>query len=227
MTMKKKTNALILFARVPKLGKVKTRLNPNLPQETVLSLYTRFLRDSIEKISRISSADHFIAGFPKENIAYFDEIADKKNLKVFPQNGETLGDKMRNAFNEKFLEGYEKVAIIGSDSPSLPLKNVETAFQSEKDVILGPSSDSGYYLIGMNRKTSEVFESVPWGSAQVLGETLKRIQHIKASLELLPIWYDVDEFNDLALLKTHAKCLAYSGQDFPKATLELLEKIEI
>ena len=179
------------------------------------------------KISKISSADHFIAGFPEKGIAYFDEIAAKGDLRVFSQKGESLGDKMRNAFIDRFLEGYEKVAIIGSDSPSLPLENIETAFQSEKDVILGPSSDSGYYLIGMNRKTAEVFEGITWGSDQVLGQTLKRIQLIKASLELLPLWYDVDEFKDLALLKTHSECLAYSGQDFPKATLELLKKIEI
>ena len=101
------------------------------------------------------------------------------------------------------------------------------AFHSEKDIVIGPSADSGYYLIGMNRKRIEVFEGVPWGSDAVLSETLKRVQTARASLELLPVWYDVDEFQDLALLKTHVKCLSYSGQDFPKETLKFLEQIEL
>ncbi len=225
--MKKKSNALVLFARTPRIGKVKTRLNPKLPQETILKLYTRFLNDSIEKISRIVESDHFIAGFPEEDLAYFDNVSQEKNISVFPQSGNDLGEKMRNAFDDRFNEGYEKVVIIGSDSPSLPLENIRMAFHSEKDIVIGPSADSGYYLIGMNRGRIEVFEGVPWGSDAVLSETLKRVQIARASLELLPVWYDVDEFQDLALLKTHVKCLSYSGQDFPKETLEFLEQIEL
>jgi rSAM/selenodomain-associated transferase 1 len=225
--MKKKSNALILFARTPRIGKVKTRLNPKLPQETILKLYTRFLNDSIEKISRISESEHFIAGFPKEDLAYFDKVSQERNISIFPQLGNDLGEKMRNAFEDRFKEGYEKVVIIGSDSPSLPLENIQMAFRSEKDIVIGPSADSGYYLIGMNRKRIEVFEGVSWGSDMVLNETLKKIQFAGASLELLPVWYDVDEFQDLALLKTHVKCLFYSGQDFPKETLEFLEQIEL
>ncbi len=225
--MKKKSNALILFARAPRLGKVKTRLNPKLPQETVLKLYTRFLNDSIEKISRISEADHFIAGFPEEDLTYFGGISQELGIVVFPQSGNDLGEKMRNAFADRFNEGYEKVVIIGSDSPSLPLENIRMAFRSEKDVVIGPSSDSGYYLIGMNSGRIEVFEGVRWGCDKVLYETLEKIQKAKASLELLPVWYDVDEFQDLALLKTHVRCLSYSGQDFPRETLEFLEQIEL
>jgi uncharacterized protein len=225
--MKKKSNALILFARTPRIGKVKTRLNPKLPQETILKLYTRFLNDSIEKISRIVESDHFIAGFPKEDLAYFDKVSQERNISVFPQSGSDLGGKMRNAFDDRFNEGYEKVVIIGSDSPSLPVENIQMAFRSEKDIVIGPSADSGYYLIGMNRKRIEVFEGVSWGSDVVLHETLEKIQYARASLELLPVWYDVDEFQDLALLKTHVKCLSYSGQDFPKETLEFLEQIEL
>ncbi len=225
--MIKKSNALILFARTPRLGKVKTRLNPDLPQETILKLYTRFLNDSIEKILRISESDPYIAGFPKEDLAYFENLSQKRNISVIPQSGDDLGEKMRNAFDDRFSEGYEKVVIIGSDSPSLPLENIRKAFRSEKDIVIGPSADSGYYLIGMCRKRVEVFEGVRWGSEAVLRETLEKIQIAKASLELLPIWYDVDEFQDLALLKTHAKCLSYSRQDFPKETLEFLEQIEL
>jgi uncharacterized protein len=225
--MKKKSNALILFARTPRIGKVKTRLNPDLSQETILKLYTRFLNDSIEKILRISESDHFIAGFPKEDLAYFENISQKRGVSVFPQSGDDLGEKMRNAFDDRFSDGYEKVVIIGSDSPSLPLENIRMAFRSEKDIVIGPSADSGYYLIGMCGRRIEVFEGVKWGSEAVLRETLEKVQVAKASLELLPIWYDVDEFQDLALLKTHAKCLSYSGQDFPKETLEFLEQIEL
>lgn len=225
--MKKKSNALILFARTPRIGKVKTRLNPKLTKETILKLYTRFLDDSIEKISRISESDHFIAGFPAEDLAFFDNVSQERNISVFPQSGNDLGEKMRNAFDDRFNEGYEKVVIIGSDSPSLPLENIQMAFRSDKDIVIGPSTDSGYYLIGMNRKRIELFEGVAWGSNTVLRETLKNIQLARVSLELLPLWYDVDEFQDLALLKTHVQCLSYSGQDFPKETLEFLEQIEL
>lgn len=224
--MKNHTNALILFARVPIKGAVKTRLHPALDHATIFDLYTHFLHDSIDKICVVKNIDCFIGGYPPERLFFFDSIAASRNIRIFAQKGEDLGDKMRNAFADRFEEQYEKVAIIGSDSPSLPVEYIETAFRSEKDVVLGPSTDCGYYLIGMNRKIPEIFNGVTWGSDKVLVETLEKLKTAKAGLELLPIWYDVDCVDDLRFLKTHLLLSAHGGTNLSRRTLEYLTRLD-
>ena len=132
-------------------------------------------------------------------------------MSLFVQRGKDLGDKMRQAFVDRFAEGYKKVVIIGSDSPSLPVSYINKALASEKDLVIGPSTDGGYYLIAMSGKLSEVFSGVAWGTENVLGETLKKIKGTSISFELLPIWYDVDSPDDLKFLKTHLELITHSG----------------
>ena len=207
---KNKDNAVILFARDPILGQVKTRLSPALDDETILKLYTCFVEDSLEKIRQVDNAKCFVGISPDNRSGFFEGI-DIFGVSLFAQRGKDLGDKMRQAFVDRFAEGYKKVVIIGSDSPSLPVSYINKALASEKDLVLGPSTDGGYYLIAMSGKVSEVFSGVAWGTKHVLDETLKKIKGERASLELLPIWYDVDSPDDLKFLNTHLKLIAHSG----------------
>jgi uncharacterized protein len=223
--MKKlKDNAVILFARDPVLGKVKTRLSSSLEDEAILRLYTCFVEDSLEKIRQVGNADYFVGISPSNLSGFFNGI-EGSDTRLFIQKGKGLGDKMRQAFIDRFAEGYKKVVIIGSDSPSLPVSYINQALESDKDLILGPSTDGGYYLIAMTGKVSEVFDGIAWGTEQVLDETLNRVKKAVVSLELLPVWYDVDFPEDLKFLKTHLELITQSGLCEGGKTRKILDEI--
>ena len=168
--------ALVLFARDPALGQVKTRLQPLLGAETALELYTCFLRDSIDKISTVAGAELFVGVYPSVSSAFFAKLSAGKAMGIFTQEGADLGARMQNAFLKFLGEGFRKVVIIGSDSPTLPVSYIEMALASAKDVMVGPSSDGGYYLVGMNGRLTEIFSGVAWGTGRVLPQTLERLR---------------------------------------------------
>jgi uncharacterized protein len=217
-------NAVVLFARDPVLGKVKTRLSPFLNDETILQLYTCFLHDSLDKIRQVENADLFIGVAPSNQSGFFTGMPGA-DMRIFVQEGKELGDKMRRAIQDRFAEGYEKVVIIGSDSPSLPVSYIEQALASDKDMVLGPSTDGGYYLIGMKGKLTEVFEGVTWGTEKVLQETCDHLVPGGVALELLPVWYDIDGPEDLKFFKTHLQLIEQSGLGTAGETGKLLDKI--
>ena len=220
----KKNKAVILFARDLILGQVKTRLSSLFDDETILRLYTCFVEDSLEKIRQVDNADCFVGISPSNISGFFNGIEDS-DTRLFIQQGENLGDKMRQAFVDRFADGYKKVVIIGSDSPSLPVSYINQALNSDKDLMLGPSTDGGYYLIAMTGKVSEVFDGIAWGTEQVLDETLNRVKKAGVSLELLPVWYDVDFPEDLKFLKTHLELITQSGLCEVGKTKKILDEI--
>ncbi len=218
----KHDNAIVLFARDPVVGQVKTRLHPFLDQETIFQLYTRFLNDSIEKIVRVKNADCFIGVTPSDLSGFFSRLKTERPIEVFLQQGKDLGERMKNTFQERIKEGYHRTAIIGSDSPSLPISYIDQALAADKDLVLGPSTDGGYYLIGMGRKLVDVFAGVGWGSDTVLTQTLDRLKSTANSLELLPPWYDVDRPEDLKFLQTHLGLMNHCGSTEAESTAEFL-----
>jgi len=220
----KKNKAVILFARDLILGQVKTRLSSSFNDETILRLYTCFVEDSLEKIRQVDNADCFVGISPSNISGFFNGIEDS-DTRLFIQQGKDLGDKMRQAFVDRFSDGYKKVVIIGSDSPSLPVSYINQALNSDKDLMLGPSTDGGYYLIAMTGKVSEVFDGIAWGTEQVLDETLNRVKKAGVSLELLPVWYDVDFPEDLKFLKTHLELITQSGLCEVGKTKKILDEI--
>jgi hypothetical protein len=115
---KNSTQAVILFARDPVEGQVKTRLSSLLDAPTILSLYRHFLRDSIEKICSVPNVDRFIGIASDPKTSYFDDVSRSHPVHLFVQQGENLGERMRQAFADRFKEGYQSVVIIGSDSPT-------------------------------------------------------------------------------------------------------------
>ena len=225
---KTQTKAIILFARDPVAGKVKTRLAPLLSEDLILELYIRFLDDSIEKICKVGDADRFIGVTPSDSSGYFSRMNAERAVTIFMQEGADLGERMLSAFQARFDEGYEHVVIIGSDSPSLPVTYIEKALNSDKDLTIGPSTDGGYYLIGMHQKPVDVFSGgMDWGSEKVLAQTLERVQKRDFSLELLPLWYDVDRADDLKFLKIHLELIAQAGHEDIGTTGEFLKGLDI
>ncbi|MED5353762.1 MAG: TIGR04282 family arsenosugar biosynthesis glycosyltransferase [Nitrospinota bacterium] len=223
---KHNNNAVILFARDPILGQVKTRLNSFLDDETILKLYKCFLEDSLAKIQQVGNADCFVGISHENNSGFFNKL-ESFGMTLFSQQGKDLGDKMRRAFIDRFMQGYNKVVIIGSDSPSLPVSYINKALDSERDLVLGPSIDGGYYLIAMRGKVFEVFSGVDWGTDKVLYETLQRVKEGSFSFDLLPVWYDVDLPEDLKFLKTHLLLITQAGLSDGGMTKSILDEISI
>ena len=206
---------------------MKTRLNPFLDPQTIYDLYLCFLADSIDTLCLVESADRFVGIKPSNLSGYFDRLDPSCAISVFVQEGQDLGERMQNAFASRFAEGYGKVVIIGADSPSLPTKYIHQAFASNRDVVLGPSVDGGYYLIGMCGNVVDLFEGVTWGGNTVLEQTRERLEGSGASLELLPTWYDVDRPEDLKFLKTHLELMAAASHGEGKSTREFLGQISL
>ena len=185
--------ALILFLKYPEPGKVKTRLGAELGFELAAKLYELFIKQTFELAQNCSARQIFVAYEPLDRKDEFAEFVPKK-FAIFPQEGKNLGERMLNAFQDAFARGYKNVAILGSDSPTLPLENIDDAFEklSKSDLVLGPAEDGGYYLIGLNKAHCGLFENIEWSSDSVLQLTIESAKKLQLSYELLPSWYDVD-----------------------------------
>jgi rSAM/selenodomain-associated transferase 1 len=197
-TMFKK--ALIIFAKRPVPGRVKTRLSPPLSPEQAAELYRCMLEDILAKTATLAGVDKRIFYEPDENAAaFFSGIA--AGMTCAPQEGKDLGERMANAFGELLAAGYGRVAIIGTDLPDLPLACVEDAFRllesGEGDAVFGPSEDGGYYLLAMGELHGELFRDVPWSTGEVLEKSLARAKEAGVRVALLPVWHDVDTADDL------------------------------
>jgi hypothetical protein len=120
---------------------------------------------------------------------------------------------MATFFRDHLRQADDRVVIIGSDSPTLPREHVTAAFERlrQADVVLGPATDGGYYLVGMRGRCWPIFEGIEWSTPTVLADTIDRVRQAGAKLALLPPWYDVDTAADLHLLRGHVAGLIYSG----------------
>lgn len=197
--------ALILFAKAPKSGKVKTRLQPYLSPDQTSELYTAFVTDLLETTARLRGITRILDGDPNGHDPFFQSLAHRYQLKLMDQQGSNLGERMQNAMAEVHRQGFDRMVIIGTDSPTLPMEFIQQAFTllRSHELVLGPSRDGGYYLIGCGKSIPPVFEGIPWGTDRVLSMTLKRITDLKIKCALLPFWYDVDDVEDLRLLAAH------------------------
>ncbi len=188
--------------RSPEAGSVKTRLVPPLTCFEASALYEAFLSDIFCKLKRLRGADLFAAYTPsrsRQRVASFVP----PGVGCFPQAGTNLGMRMQNAFESLFGLGYKSVVMIGSDSPDMPLARVKEAFAAldgKCDAVFGPALDGGYYLVGLKKPTRLPFDNIPWSTATVLSETLKRIKG-SLSFKLLKPWHDIDTFDDIRLLR--------------------------
>ena len=186
------TDALIVFAKVPEPGKVKTRLTTLLTPESAASLYEAFLLDALDAYCAFSVDVRLYFTVPPAQVP---EQYKLPGLRVFEQKGEGLGSRMATAFAETFVEGYQRAVIIGTDHPTLPDSFIEQAFsllEKPYSISIGPSEDGGYYLLGMNEFYPQLFQNMAYSHDQVFNDTLKKAGQLPAELNVLPVWYDVD-----------------------------------
>lgn len=191
---------LVVMAKAPIPGQVKTRLTPALSINDAAELSVCFLKDRLTEMAKLDSCNHALAFTPRNAKHLFRGLVGNE-LSLFPQKGMDLGERMSNIFVEKRLEGYEAVVVIGTDSPDLPRSIVSEAFtrlQSESiDVVFGPAADGGYYLVGTKQHHPKLFKDIPWGTGTVLGATLKAARASGIRTECLQTWNDIDTIEDI------------------------------
>ncbi|UCF07870.1 MAG: TIGR04282 family arsenosugar biosynthesis glycosyltransferase [Thermoplasmata archaeon] len=194
--------AIVIMARKPEPGFVKTRLVPPLSPEEASRLYHCFLTDKVEQVQEIKEASHFIAFIPDSSRPFFEDLVPS-DFRLLSQRGEDLGERLANVSDTLFDEGYERIAIIDSDSPNLPTHCITDGLEAlgSADVALGPCQDGGYYLIGLSSKLPQIFEGIPWSTPSVVEATVNKAREHGKTITLLPQWYDVDTYEDLKRLK--------------------------
>jgi hypothetical protein len=190
---------LILFTRYPEPGKVKTRLVNALGQQGAAELHKR-MTEHIAKTVRQFAATRSIATVYFEG-ALFGEMSRwlGKDFLFQPQSAGDIGERMANAFANSFLDGAERVVIIGSDCPEISLNTLEQAFQAlrHNHVVIGPAKDGGYYLIGLSMMIPQLFRNIQWGTERVFQQTMKIVLALELNAALLQPLTDIDRPEDL------------------------------
>ncbi len=196
---------IIIMAKVPAAGKVKTRLEPILSPEKCAELAGAFLQDAINKASEQSN-QLIIAFFPFDEREYFNKFSNQ-NIIFTPQKGTDLGEKMFNAFKFAFEQKADSAVMIGTDSPTFPQKFIAQSFDflENSDAVLGKSEDGGYYLIGLKKLEKGIFENVEWSNEKTFAQTARNIEKCGLKLSNLPEWFDVDLPEDLERLRRDLK----------------------
>ena len=194
---------LLVFARLPELGKVKTRLTADLGAERTLAVYESMLRDLLTSIGTSTPETEIEVLWPPTPVANGERLrrAFGEHAKAM-QTGTSLGDRLSMAFSERFFfHRTEKCVVIGVDDPLLPRELIDHAFSllDSCEYVIGPAGDGGYYLFGCRALSfePEVFRNIEWGTASVLDETVRRIFATQRTCALLPERFDIDTAEDL------------------------------
>ena len=190
--------ALAIMTKAPRAGQVKTRLVPPLTPEEAAQLNICFLRDTAAAITKACATNARGIGVytPVGSEAAYIDILPRE-FGLLPQRGDDFGERLAFAAADLFQCGFTSVCLIDSDSPSVSAnvyaQAVEKLSGTNDRVVLGPSDDGGYYLIGMKRDHPELFERIDWSTERVLDQTRQRAQEIQVEVNLLPAGYDVDD----------------------------------
>ena len=190
---------LIIFTKNPELGKGKSRLAATIGKEKALIIFKELIKHTVS-ITKGLDCDKLVmfSDYLGDN-TYFDDTIYKKGL----QEGNDLGDRMRNAFNQAFDVGYEQVMMIGSDCYQLTQNELEKGFKilDSNDFVFGPAEDGGYYLIGTRTSFTKVFDNKTWSTATVLYEAIRDVEGADLTFDTLTTLSDVDYEEDLGDLR--------------------------
>jgi rSAM/selenodomain-associated transferase 1 len=193
------------MAKAPIPGAVKTRLVPFLSITEAAELARALLIDQLNHLKAISTADLYLAFTPQETEPLMRELAPPEFALLSQIHGD-LGARMQNIFATLFAKGHKNIVLIGADLPPVPLAHFAQALayldHPEPRAALGPSTDGGYYLIGLNRQLPQVFDDMTWSHDQVFVQTLGKLRAMRVAALKLPQWFDIDMPDDLTLLRS-------------------------
>lgn len=214
MPSMKEKRFIIVFAKEPRVGEVKTRLKHCFSENGIVHLYKAFLKDTVELINTCKNANKIMAYHADGNPRYLKRIA--KGYIFYKQTGNSLGQRLHHAFVFAQSQGSSKTVIVGSDAPDLPPEYIETAFRklARHDVVFGPARDGGYYLVALKKPIRNIFQGIKWSTSSVLPESLRKAKAAYQRIFLLKPWRDIDEYDDfkfmLASLKTNNGCAKHT-----------------
>ena len=194
-------SALIIFAREPKEGKVKTRLAKDLSHRTVTELYKAFVRDVLNVAAQVKCDQRFIYYVGRAGaMPFLEKFAKRFSLKR--QIGATLGDRLHQAFCACQKKSFNRIVVIGTDCVTLKEEDIEQAFKKLEfhDCVLGPSKDGGYYLMALRMADFNLFKDIPWSTSQVFEQTCQKIREAGKSIFLLRGQEDIDTIANLKQL---------------------------
>ena len=202
-TADKARSAVAIMAKAPLPGEVKTRLCPPLSHGAAAQLYQCFLLDKIAQVNTLQRATPVVSHSPADSRSIFEALVPA-HFMLIPQRGDDLGARILSTFEQLFRQGYTQVIVIDSDTPTLPVAYLERALrliaEGENDVVLGPTEDGGYYLIGLRQSYPALFERMPWSTPEVFPETRRRSAQYGLTVACTEYWYDVDTPEDLTRL---------------------------
>ncbi len=194
-------NALLVFAKLPEPGRVKTRLLAALTPQQAADIYGACLEDTVRQVARVPGCRPWLhVAAPRDRaLQLATTLQLDRRWRIGVQRGRDLGERFHLAFEGLFREGYEKVVIVGTDTPWMGSERITRAVEllNAADVVLGPSADGGYYLIGSRRLVPQMFRAIAWGTSQVFGMTIGALKKARASYCLLPRDFDLDRPEDL------------------------------
>ncbi len=221
--------AVVLMSRAPVAGRTKTRLESHLKAEECAELHQAFLKDINSKFLNLkkmySRLDLYLSYTPAESSDFFAEIIDEQFTRI-PQRGKDLGERMYNSAVDAYQKSKLPVIITGSDLPLLDIDIFKEALAGlkERDIVIGPSEDGGYYLIGMKKAEKFLFDFESWGNASVLEETIRVASRHNLKSHFLPEVSDVDTFKEL--LELRARLINKDIiANYPQHTKQLLDQI--
>ncbi|OJJ26055.1 hypothetical protein BI308_08505 [Roseofilum reptotaenium AO1-A] len=193
---------LLVFTRYPELGKAKTRLIPALGVQGATELHRQLAEWAIAQARQLQDrhkgAIQLVVYFTGSTVQAMQTWLGA-DLVYRSQGQGDLGEKLYRAIEQSFAEGMEHIVVIGTDCPSLTPELFTQAFHAldSHDLVLGPAADGGYYLIGLSRPISELFQNIHWGTSEVFSQTLKIAHALELSYVLLPVLSDIDRPADL------------------------------
>jgi len=217
-------HALIIFLKNPEPGKVKTRLSTRFTPEQAASLYRAMAEDVISVHSSGSDYDAFVFYSPAgDREAIRAWLGD--DLDLCAQEGADLGERQYNAFRLVFAKGYERAVIIGTDCLDISPENLEATFGAlgQSDLVIGPSEDGGYYLIGSRRAPEFLRDGIAWSTPHVREQLLERVKRSGMEYQLLERKFDIDTCEDVDRLHANSRLGEYA-EKVPR-TLVVLESL--
>ena len=204
-------DALLVVAKQPAPGQTKTRLCPPLTPVQAAALYDRFLRDTLDTMRKVPDVQRVIGFLPEDAQGYFNQLAPDMGLVC--QRGVSLGERLDHLLTDALASGAQHAVVMDSDSPTLPVAYISQAFEqlADADVVLGPTRDGGYYLIGLKQPQSHLLRQVQMSTPHVLSDTLALADATGLTVALLPTWYDVDTITDLHHLDREIDGMSTNG----------------
>lgn len=193
---------LIIFLKYPEPEKVKTRLGNTIGYHNAAKVYSSIVKHLLYDLKGSNAYTLSVFYSPPTKLNAIKNWIHCEDIELVPQIGYNLGEKISNAFEHSFSKGFSNTIVIGSDCIELNKHNIETAFRllsdSDNNVILGPATDGGYYLIGQHISNNpELFNDIEWSTDKVFFQTTEKLESLNLKYFILDYYSDIDELSDI------------------------------